>query len=154
MKLATRHILPLFLGLIGFVSGGCPPKPEFPDVPAISNASFSDGTLRFAFTDGDGDIAIDESTTGSNLELLYYYRNASGQIVTYDLPSTLAVDSLILPYRITNLNVSPGSMEGDIQIKIDRFNIPHPQEFWFDIQLTDKAGHSSNVLRTPSLQYP
>lgn len=142
-----------------FFFSACRKKPHYPDTPQISSATFTSeagaetGELNFYFTDGDGDIGLSESSTEFNVHLLYYQRDALGNIVTYDLPNTIDQDSLKLDYRISDLHIRPGAIQGYVQIDIYKLSIPHPQEFWFDIVLTDKAGHVSNTLRTSAFQF-
>ncbi|MEW6468066.1 MAG: hypothetical protein AB1458_04040 [Bacteroidota bacterium] len=143
--------------------GSCVREEQFPIEPHITYKSFTnhgDGsaTIVFSFTDGDGDIGIEEGETGSNFFLYYYYKDANNNFVPYDNPMTQVQDTLTRAYAVSPIyHVNPGkkkkSSKGEIQVLLNPPVFGAPETFKFACLLVDRAGRQSNLELTPVL-YP
>ncbi|MHB8260738.1 MAG: hypothetical protein ACYDCN_14835 [Bacteroidia bacterium] len=141
-------------------------------VPVISFANFttSDNThavLTFNFSDGDGDIGMQQGDTAYDFYMRYYWKNYTGNFVTYyyqwpGLSDSSLIDYTIITYRIPyidNPSKSPG-LNGQIIININGYRPPAPppypskytdslQHFRYEFYIYDRALHKSNVVTTP-----
>ena len=109
----------MFLFVVCVVFNSCKKEENFSVVPAISFNEFKkygsdSATCTINFTDGDGDIGLDQYDTVApynltskyyyNLYLVYYYQDYTGAWKPYDTkPSTPKIDTLQYAYRIPNL---------------------------------------------------
>jgi len=157
-----------FLAALAFDS--CKQEQNFPVVPVISFKEFkkfSDGsaTCTINFTDGDGDIGLEQTDVNApfnigskyhyNLYLVYYYQDASGIWQPFDNdPTTPKMDTLMYPYRIQNLTQDgqKKSLQGEISVRLESPYSPPPSlipgAFKFKIVLIDRALHISNEVDT------
>jgi hypothetical protein len=163
-----------FISVLAFDS--CKKEENFPVVPIISFKEFKkfasdSATCSINFTDGDGDIGLDQFDTIApynlaskyhyNLYLVYYYMDYTGAWKPYDTKtSTPKIDTLQYPYRIPNLTQDgqKKSLEGEIRV---RLNYPYsPPDtvvhgfFKFKIVLIDRALHISNEVDTGPIPQP
>jgi len=138
----------------------CVKEEQYPIEPSITYLDFvlnSDGsaTLKYTFTDGDGDIGIEPEETGYNYFVHYYYKDGSGNFVPYTAPTDTV--PLVVPYRIQPIyNNNPGkkkkSSKGEIQIMLYAPLFPAGETIKLACQLFDQAGHSSALVFSPQLQ--
>src|SRR6185436_10769059 len=92
----------IFFASLAALYIGCKPAPVFPDEPILKFKQFiqppgSDSLqVVFSFTDGDGDIGIAPNSADSNMVLTCYHKDANGNWIVLDDPSTSNLnDSLI-----------------------------------------------------------
>ena len=145
----------------------CKKGPEYPIEPAITFKDFvkipnntghdDKANLIISFTDGDGDIGLEEGDTMSpyNSTSKYYYNFF---ITYYEVKN--GIDSLIeLPF--TNNSRIPvitptgrnKAIKGDIQIELFIRNPTAINDsICFDVSICDRALHVSNVIRTPTFK--
>ena len=166
--LALKPILPALLAVL-LVS--CLKREEFPPNPLIEYSEFvkygtDSANFVFTFTDGDGDIGLDEGdTTGSfapgqpyyyNFVMTYYYKDASGNFVPYDAnPATPGVmDTLMYRYRIPDITPEGQNkvLDGEMRIKLlaPYYGLGH-QVYKYDAYIYDRSLQKSNVIITPEL---
>jgi len=139
----------------------CTKEEQYPIEPSIAYLDFvlnSNGhaTLKYTFTDGDGDIGIESGETGSNYFLHYYYKDVNGNFVLYNYPPTYTVP-MIIGYSIQPIyNNNPGkkkkSTKGEIWIDLIPPLFPAGETMKLACQLFDQAGHSSALVFSPQLQ--
>ena len=139
----------------------CVKEEQYPIEPAIKYLDFvlnPDGsaTLKYTFTDGDGDIGIEPEETGYNYFIHYYHKDGAGNFVPYNIPPGDTV-ALVVPYRIQPIySINPGkkkkSSKGEIQITLYAPLFPAGETMKVACQLFDQAGHSSTLEFSPQLQ--
>jgi hypothetical protein len=145
----------------------------FPNEPFIEYLSFESlsdsGKLTFSFTDGDGDIGLDQNfflppyNTGSfyyyNL-YINYYELMDGQWVRGRADpngENFFGDSITYPFRIENItpNGQNLAIQGDIEIVLEpfyfNFNSNHADSIRFSILLIDRSLNHSNVIFSPTI---
>lgn len=146
---------------ISFALNSCVKEEPFPIEPAIKYLGFvynTDGsaTLKYSFTDGDGDIGIEQDESGYNYYIHYYNKDVNGDFVPYVMPPD--TNPMIVPYRIMPIyNINPGkkkkSSKGEIWITLYEPIFPAGETMKVACQLFDQAGHSSSLEFSPVL-YP
>jgi hypothetical protein len=107
------------------------------------------------FKDGDGDIGFlaGDTTTLTDLTMKYWYKSTDGTFLPRDSkPATLAMDTLFYTYRVPNITPDGQykALDGEITIKLRTQPLYYPSDkvVKFDIILTDRAGHKSNMVET------
>lgn len=147
--------------LLLFGSFGCQESVDFPDEPEIEFKSFErndDGSadLTIEFTDGDGDIGLNEGdTTGKyapgkkyfhNL-FVHYYEKQDGEWVKRDLNP---------PYFYRVPVITPDgknkALEGDIEVHLEKPYYDPNNSFdtiKYRVQLVDRALNESNKVFSP-----
>lgn len=159
-------LLAMFLlPLAGFY--GCVKPQEFPVEPEITFRDLvaigDSARVRFYFTDGDGDIGLNEDETsppydtGSkfyNNVFLRYYEKVNGAWVQGTTTSGKPIE---FTYRTRKIE-PPGknkALKGEIIIYIvpSYYNpfSTNSDSVKFDIQLADRSLHLSNVVETTEL---
>lgn len=162
MTIKTGYIfLPALLLLL---LSSCFKKEQYPIEPVISDAQFVNMTdsavVTFSFTDGDGDIGLDDAEMDPpfdsssyyyyNLYLDYYEKDdANGWQQGLDL----AGDPISFKYRIERIEVKgkQRGMKGTIDVALSDFQNPFSTQsdtIKFSIKLIDRALHESNVIET------
>lgn len=162
----TKITLILLIALIGLAS--CLKPETFPEEPAINFESFSilkdSGELVISFTDGNGDIGLNEDdTTGNfapnklyhhNLFIEYYEKdNVLGWVRGKDLSG----EDISFLYRIPYLtpNGNNKALKGNIEIVIEPtyYNPLSSQSdtVKYRIKLVDRALNESNEIETPAI---
>jgi len=155
---------------LAMVFDSCKKEENFSVVPVISFKEFKkfgndSATCTINFTDGDGDIGLEQYdtvapyNTGSkyhyNFYLVYYYQDSTGIWKPYDTkPSTPRMDTLMYTYRIPNLTQDgqKKSLQGEIKVRLNApYAIPGQNPFKFKITLIDRALHVSNEVDTGPL---
>lgn len=153
--------------MLSFLLGSCLKKSEFPIEPSITFKEFTvsgdSGRYVITFTDGDGDIGLNDwDTTGAyDLEtgeyynlLLDYYEKQNGVWVNLS-------DSLPLPYYYRIPVITPSgqnkALEGEIAVDLvptyyDPFT-PY-DTIKFSAQLIDRDLNKSNVVESDEIIIP
>lgn len=164
MKICSYFIV--FIGLMLGLSS-CQEKIEYPIVPYLDFQDFvflagedsvvNKGQLIFYFTDGDGDIGLDENDTlppyDFNLFIDYYERQDGNwtQLVLSQTGDTINFNG-----RIPVL--TPGgknkSISGTIEYTLDLNIFSEYDTFRYEAYLIDRALHESNRVITPALVKP
>ena len=156
-------ILFVFLFLsIAFIS--CVKEKNFPIEPSIGFKEFVNYNIDSAdciiiFKDGDGDIGAIEGDTIPNLKMKYLFKGSDGQFHPYDqTPGTSQFDTLFYTYRVKNLTPEGQykALDGEIRIQLRASPLYSPLHHVvkFDIRLTDRAGHLSNIATTNEITVP
>ncbi|MBN2729837.1 MAG: hypothetical protein JXR53_11500 [Bacteroidales bacterium] len=152
------------LVFLGLMQGSCIEKQTYPDEPIIeyknflitTNAQGFDQTGYFiiSFTDGDGDIGLDQGDTNPpyNPGSEYYYNFF---ITIYEKNNGI-FQELSAPYNARIPNVNPEGIDkdlkGDIQIEMDLslFAIVLTNDtIKMDAYIVDRALNASNTITTP-----
>lgn len=140
---------------------------DYPVEPVISAPEFNilgdSAVLSFQFTDGDGDIGLndDEDEAPYDTSSYYYYNiymdyfekdDANGWQRGLDL----AGDSISFKYRIERINVKgkQRGMKGRIDVTLYTFQNPFSSQsdtIKFKVKLIDRALHESNVIETTEI---
>ena len=165
----------LFLALV-IVS--CQKSVEYPVEPKITYEGFTyiinadstfsgEGVISFSYTDGDGDLGLDDSDTlppfGFNDAHYYnmvvdYLKCVNGEFVKTPLLSwnaqTQSYDTLTFNARFKRLRDSedPKAISGTIDYKLMVKNPFSPDDtVKFEIRIFDRALHESNVIQTEAI---
>lgn len=150
--------------LFGLMLSSCIEKQQYPNEPIIeykdfliyTNAQGFDNTGYFiiSFTDGDGDIGLDQGDTIApyNPGSEYYYNF----FITIYQKNNGIFEELSEPYNARIPNVNPEGIDkdlkGDIQIEIDLslFAIVLTNDtIKMDAYIVDRALNKSNIITTP-----
>ena len=174
-----RYLIGLFLMALAICS--CQKPIEYPIEPKIEYEGFTylinadstfsgEGIVSFSYTDGDGDLGLDDSDTlppfGFNDAHYYnmvvdYMKCVNGQFVKMPLLSphvpTNPADTLVL-YDTVTFNArfkrlrnseEPKAISGTIEYKLTVQNPFSPNDtVKFEIRILDRALHESNVIQT------
>lgn len=143
---------------------GCLKQEKFPVEPVIEYKSFEQfgdsASMVFKFTDGDGDIGLDEGDTNSPFDtastfynnlFLEYFELQEGVWTPVDLP---------IRYRIKRITPTGQNktLEGEIAIAMqgfpDNYAFLDSGQVRYSIQLVDRALHLSNVVQTEAISVP
>lgn len=165
----------LFLALAAVA---CQKPVEYPVEPKIAYEGFTylmnpdstfsgEGVVVFSYTDGDGDLGLDDSDTlppfGLNDAHYYnmvvdYLRSVNGQFVKTPLlswnPQTQSFDTVTFNARFRRLRDSeePKAISGKIEYKLTVQNPLSPNDtIKFEIRILDRALHESNVIQTEAI---
>jgi hypothetical protein len=151
---------------------GCIKEKQFPTQPVIEFEEFinyvgnknvvDSADCIIKFTDGDGDVGIDQEDTISapNLRLKYLYKNLTdGKFYPVDaVDSTTVLDTLFFDYRIPNLTPDGQykALDGTIKVKFRTSPVFYPghKVVKFEMRLTDRAGNKSNMISTNEVNIP
>jgi len=161
----------LFLCLLGtgFFSS-CKEKEEYPDTPTIKFESFTRlynaaygiydrGVLKISFTDGDGDIGLNQGETAPPYKynlFINFMEVQNKDTIDVDLlsynPNTQQYDTINHNARVPLLTPEGDvkAIEGTIEdtLFIYDFNSTF-DTLLFEVYLLDRALHKSNVILTP-----
>lgn len=161
-----KNIFPVFVAAAVTMAYSCEDPEEYPIEPVITFKSLQKFTnlqtgkdtaavLLFSFTDGDGDIGLNEADTFppynpgseyySNL-FMKYFEKKNGVWTEVVIP---------FPYNFRVPYITPAgsnkALSGDIYIDLflpfGKTNLP----IRFDLYLVDRALHKSNVITTSEL---
>lgn len=155
----------LFSAIAGW-GMGCLEVESYPDEPAIAFNAFTveggRGSLIIDFTDGDGDIGLDDDdTTGVfcpdtcrfhyNLFCEYYeLQNGAWVHIPLD-PELLQVPFWYRVPRVRPSGQNP-ALNGEIKIDMPTYFLPSAFDTCrFEIQLYDRALRGSNKIVTPEI---
>lgn len=149
----------------GLLTGitGCSKEPSFPVEPAITFTSFTKilnntgsdekGILKISFTDGDGDLGLNQEDTLApfNSGSIYFYNffitmyeKQHGTYVPVSLPLTNNARIPLVPPANQG-----DALQGDIEIELFINNYTSPYDtIRFDAYIVDRALHASNTITT------
>lgn len=167
VKLFTCWPYVLLFSMILLVGGSfssCVKKEKYPDEPVIefidlikvNNALGVDekGILVFSFTDGDGDLGLEQGDTFPpfNRQSEYYY-NLFIDFYELQMDSLVKIPLEIpMHQRIPNLTPEGQSkaIKGEIEAELFINNPLSPYDtIAFEFYIYDRALNKSNVVRTP-----
>jgi hypothetical protein len=165
-----------FTLVIGIISVSCRRIDEYPPEPSIkfmefekvfnsTDSVYDRGILKFEYTDGDGDLGLEDSDTFPpfNPESKYYYNliidfyelqnGVETEVpLTFFNPGTQEFDTISLSARIPLLvpkNVQR-SISGDIFDSLFIYNYNSDFDtLFFKFYIIDRALNESNVEKTP-----
>lgn len=163
----TRHgqrtKLGLLIFLLGSTLGACLKPEKFPDEPSISYKSFEQfgdsASLTISFTDGDGDVGLDESDSSAPFDTASPYynnlfvdyeelRNGTWTPITFEIP---------LCYRIPRITPTGQNkaLEGEIAVAIEPWPIVPGNTYdtvRFHVRLYDRALNESNRVTSDPIK--
>jgi len=162
----ARIAIIIVLAAVMMVSLSCNKEEDFPEVPYIEYRDFSTirnsndidekGTLKIYFTDGDGDMGLDNGDTLPPYDrnsiyyynfFITYYEKQHGQFVAVE-PS-VTFNSRIPVLKSSSSN---GAIKGEIEIEMI---INNPFSVYdtikFDAYIVDRALQASNIISTPEI---
>lgn len=164
MNPVKKFLLPaLCMGLFG---SGCTKEPVYPIEPLITYVSFTKvqnysgkdekGILKINFTDGDGDIGLNDYDIDPPYDTasMYYYNffityfeKQHGEYVAVDLPLSNNARIPLVPPATEGLPLT-----GDIDVEL-YINNPFStfDTIRFDVFIVDRALHHSNSISTPDI---
>ncbi len=156
-----RFIYILFLlVLIGASMTSCVKEKSFSPIPVIVFKQFilyniDSADCIIGFKDGDGDIGVlaGDTVSQSDLIMKYLYKGSAGIFLPYDAtPGTIKFDTLFYTDRVQYITPlgKYKALDGEIKMKLRAppvYNKIHTI-IKFDIVLTDRAGHRSNMVET------
>ena len=177
-----RTIIGLLLLALAVCS--CQKPVEYPIEPKITYEGFTylinadstfsgDGIIAFSYTDGDGDLGLDDSDTLSPFGfhdahyynmVIDYMKCVNGEFVKMPLLSphvpTSPTDTLVL-YDTVTFNArfkrlrdseEPKAISGTMEYKLTVQNPFSPNDtVKFEIHILDRALHESNVIQTEAI---
>jgi hypothetical protein len=140
---------------------GCFPKEEFPKEPRIANpilTQYGDSaSLRFSFTDGDGDIGLDAGDNAPPFDTGSVYKN--NLFLEYEelRNGEWVRPTLLLPFSYRIPRITPTgqnkALEGEIAVALEPWPIIPGNPFdtvRFSVVLVDRELHFSNTEFTPA----
>jgi hypothetical protein len=148
--------------------GGCIENIKYPDKPEIEFKDFqiirskdnkdSLGILIFSFTDGDGDIGLDEKDTFPPFHptSIYYY-NFYLHFIEYNDQGD-SIRQLEPPYtaRIPKTDRYGESIRGEIYVELDIYFLPIVLQYnnvRMKFYIYDRALNKSNIEYTPIYKF-
>ena len=171
-----RYLVGLFLLALAVLS--CQKPVEYPIEPKITYEGFNylinpdstfsgEGIISFSYTDGDGDLGLDESDTlpPFGLHDAHYYnmvvdylKCVNGEFVKMPLLSwnvqTQSYDTISFNARFKRLRDSeePKAISGKMDYTLIVQNPLSPNDtIKFEIRILDRALHESNVIQTDAI---
>jgi hypothetical protein len=166
------------LAFLAVLFASCQSEVEYPVEPRISYEGFTylfyadstfsgEGILSFSYTDGDGDLGLDDSDTlppfGPNDTYYYnmivdYMKCVNGEFVKMPLLSwnqqTQSYDTVSFNARFHRLRDTdePKAISGMMDYTIPIQNPLSPNDtIKFEIHILDRAMHESNVIQTEAI---
>lgn len=154
----------LFLLVVGFSS--CLKRNDFQDEPQIEYLDFvkyqntqgkdSIGVLKFKFTDGDGDIGLDQQDTFPPFDTssVYYY---NFYVKYFEKQNGEFVEVILAQPNNSRIpNITPEgqnkTLEGEIDIALYINNpLSNYDTIKFEAYIFDRALHQSNTIETPEI---
>lgn len=139
----------------------CVKKTTYPTVPEIEYKAFfpyvgDSADIQIRFTDGDGDIGVEESDSTRTFWVTYYYRDTiTNKYVGYYRP--LFNDTLRTGYIIKSPSdaYKGKPISGEISVRLQQFR--HSKKIKnvkYVIYLFDAAGNRSNIITSPEISVP
>ena len=140
---------------------GCFPTEEFPKEPRIANpvlTQYGDSaSLRFSFTDGDGDIGLNASDNAPPFDTSSVYKN--NLFLEYEelRNGAWVRPTLLLPFSYRIPRITPTgqnkALEGEIAVALEPWPIIPGNPFdtiRFSVVLVDRELRFSNTEFTPA----
>lgn len=152
-----------------FISGtfllflnSCVKKTSYPTVPEIEFKDFyifdgDSGAIEIKFTDGDGDIGVEDGDSTRNLYYTYYYldsiTNQYTGFYSADLNDTLRIGYTLKKPK--DAEYQGKAISGEINVRMMQYRHSKKiKKLKYTVYLIDKAGNRSNVLTTPEIDAP
>ncbi len=149
-------------GVLALLAGalvGCQPEAEFPIEPALAFKAFTQhgdsASLVVAFTDGDGDIGLDDSYDYPPFDTLPYYYNLFIEyyrLIDGDWEDEPVSFAIPIYYRVPVVTPTGQNkaLEGEVAVALGWPVIPGTEgdTVRLSAQLVDRALHLSNVVLT------
>ncbi len=144
----------------------CLDPPEYPDQPEILGLeSFivegEKAYIRFEFTDGDGDMGLNEGQVDPPFDTSsYYHFNARVHYLEYnqftndwEIQFNSLGDSITFKYRIQDLTPTGKNkaLKGVIQLKLDPYQRPGADSIRYQIEIIDRSLNRSELFETPTI---
>ena len=151
--------------LISFFTS-CVKEKDYPPEPIIEFVQYIKYGLDSAdciisFQDGDGDIGKlpGDSQSPDDFKMKYLYKGTDNLFHPFDaIDSTSVMDTLFYSYRVPNLTPDGQykALNGDIiaKLRVPPIYVPGHTIVKFEISLTDRAGHKSNVVTSNEITLP
>ena len=164
--------------LVAMAAVSCQKPVEYPIEPKIAYEGFTylmnpdstfsgEGIISFSYTDGDGDLGLDDTDTLSPFGyndahyynmLVDYLKCVNGVFVKTPLLSwnaqTQSYDTVSFNARFKRLRDSenPKAISGTMEYKLTVQNPFSPDDtVKFEIRVLDRALHESNVIQTEAI---
>jgi hypothetical protein len=164
--------------LVALAAVSCQKPVEYPIEPKIAYEGFTylmnpdstfsgEGIISFSYTDGDGDLGLDDTDTLSPFGyndahyynmLVDYLKCVNGVFVKTPLLSwnaqTQSYDTVSFNARFKRLRDSenPKAISGTMEYKLTVQNPFSPNDtVKFEIRVLDRALHESNVIQTEAI---
>lgn len=161
MKLLKLQIYIIVIS--GLIIGACQKFEEYPEIPEISYAGFlvlkdnngadSLGLLNISYTDGDGDIGLNENDTLPPFKYNYFldiYQRVDDTLRKIILPDTNVNFNGRIP--VLTPDGAHKAIKGNIEMELELFMmIPFLESdtVAFEIYIMDRSLHKSNTVRSP-----
>lgn len=145
----------------------CFKEDEYPVEPVISEPVFTDmidsAVLLFHFTDGDGDIGLNDNELSPPYDSTsYYYYNIyigyyeKDDVNGWEQGTDLAGNPIFFKYRIERIEIKgkQRGIKGTIEVVMNDFQNPFSDQsdtIKFSIKLIDRALNESNVIETTEI---
>lgn len=159
-----RILIFTFSGISLILMHGCFKKVSYPNEPIISEPIVTltgdSAIVSFTFTDGDGDIGLNDNETAPPYDTSsYYYYNLyldyyeKDDVNGWQRGLDLAGDSISFKYRIERLEIKgkQRGMKGTVDVNISSYRNPFSSQsdtILFKIRLIDRALNVSNTIET------
>ena len=175
-EMNKRNLIGLLF--LSMVMASCQKPVEYPIEPKIAYEGFTylinedstftgEGIVSFSYTDGDGDLGLDDSDTlppfGFHDAHYYnmvvdYMKCVNGEFVKTPLlswnPQTQSYDTVTFNARFRRLRDTdePKAISGKMDYQITVQNPLSPDDtIKFEIRILDRALHESNVIQTDAI---
>ena len=161
MKYFLIKILGVFL-----VSGlvfACVKKSKYPTVPEIEYKDFvlidsKSAYLQLKFSDGDGNVTLNENDTTKNFFYTYYYYDTIIKKFTA-LYSPDLNDTFRFAYSVRTPLEAPSfkgkQISGEISVKLQEYrHSKYVKRVKYVMYLLDQDGNKSNVVTSPEINVP
>jgi hypothetical protein len=161
-------IISFIIFLFGVLMTSCVKEKSFPSTPAITFSKYvlfktDSADCYIKFRDGDGDIGfyIGDTTAQNNLKMKFLLKASDGKFNPFDaVLGNSTFDTLFYGFKIPNITPDGQykALDGEIKIKLRAQPIYGSAATGdivkFDIYLTDRAGHKSNMVSTDEIIVP
>ena len=163
----VRLILSIFPLML--IQLSCFKSEEYPNEPIISEPNFVEMTdsaiVSFNFTDGDGDIGLNDEELQSpydsssyyhyNLYLDYYEKD---DVNGWQRGKDLAGEDISFTYRIERIKVKgkQKGIKGKMEVTLNTYRNPFSSQndtIKFAIKLIDRALNESNIIETQEITF-
>jgi len=145
--------------------------PNEPEIEYVSFESSSDsGKITFSFTDGDGNIGLEQEDIAPPFDpgSFYYYNlyitcyelmDGQWSVATVDPQgnNSLIADSIVFNYRIENISNAGQNkaLRGEIEVVLEPFYFNpysnHSDSIRYSILLIDRSLNHSNLIYSPTI---
>jgi hypothetical protein len=162
----------IFLLSLVILISGCSKEVVYSDIPAIQfksanklqNITGRDSALilTISYTDGDGDLGLNQEDTFPPFNDSAYYNNLIAHYYefidnrfTEVTVNDFSTDTIRFNYRFLNLtpNTKNKSIKGDIEFTINYLPTRKSNRIRFKIYIFDRALHKSNEVFSPEDLY-